>query len=97
MRADEERSILAALEPSQRRFHTDLRPIVRFLVATGLRLGEACNLRWSDVDWKAEVVTLWKTKAGKTPHVPLSAETLGLLRALGAGDAYVFAWPDGRP
>ena len=98
MTPDEERAILAVLEPSQRRFHTDLRPIVRFLTATGLRLDEACNLRWSDVDWSAGVATLRKTKAQKTQHIPLSAEAAAILRALGpaGGDALLFCWPDGR-
>jgi len=99
MTAEEETAILAALEPSERRFHTDLRPMVRLLLATGLRSGEACSLRWDDVDWRAEVVTLRKTKAQKTQHVPLSADALGVLRAIGpaSADAHVFAWPDGRP
>ncbi len=99
MSAEEERAILTALDASQRRFHTDMRPLVRFLTETGLRLGEACNLCGSDVDWTAEVVTLRKTKAGKVQHVPLSPEAAGILHALGPrdGNAYVFAWSDGRP
>jgi integrase len=98
MSPEEEKAILAALEPSQRRFHTDLRPIVRFLTATGLRLDEACNLRWSDIDWTAGVATLRKTKAQKTQHIPLSSDAVAILRALGpaGGDAFVFSWPDGR-
>ena len=73
---------------------------MRFLVATGLRAGEACNLLWPDVDWKAEVVTLRKTKAGKVQHVPLSAEAVAILRALAPepqGDGNVFGWPDRSP
>jgi hypothetical protein len=60
---------------------------------------ESCNRRWADVDWRAEVATLTKTKAGKVQHAPLSAEAVALLRALGpgSGDGYVFAWPDGHP
>lgn len=95
---DEEKALLAALDPGERRFHTDLRPLVRFLLETGLRAGEACNLRWADVDWLAEVATLTKTKAKKVQHAPLSAEAVAILRALGPqGDGNVFAWPDGRP
>jgi len=55
-------------------------------------------LRWADVDWRAEVVTLRKTKAGKMQHAPLSAVAVAILRTLGPqGDGYVFGWPDGRP
>ncbi len=86
------------LDPKERRFHTDPRPMVRFLIETGLRAGEAVNLRWPDVDWRAEVVTLRQTKAGKVQHAPLSANAVAILRTLGTqGDGYVFAWPDGRP
>ena len=97
--AAEETAILAALAPERRRFHTDLRPMVRFLLETGLRLGEACGLKWGDIDFGAEVATLRKTKAGAVQHAPLSAEALEILRALGPGDGggFVFGWPDGRP
>jgi len=97
MTADEERAILAALDPAARRGGTDLRPMIRLLTETGLRLGEACGLRWSDVDWAASVTTLQETKAGEKQHIPLSAESLAILRGLGPGDGYVFHWPDGRP
>jgi integrase len=110
MTADEETAILTALDPTQqhtkagrqdRRYRTDLRPLVPFLVETGLRAGEVCNLRGRDIDWRAAVVTLRQTKAGKVQHVPLSVEAVAILRALGTldrdVDAYVFAWPDGRP
>jgi len=98
MTGEEEKAILTALEPSTRRFHTDLRPMVRLLTETGLRVGEACNLRRPDVDWTAGVATLRKTKAGKPQHVPLNAEALAILRALTPQDAdgHFFAWPDGR-
>ena len=71
---------------------------MRFLTLTGLRLGEACGLTWGDVDFRADVATLTKTKAGKVQHIPLSAEALGILRTLGPGDGdgFVFGWPDGR-
>jgi integrase len=108
MTADEKTAILTALDPTQHRtkagrqdgrYRTDLRPLVQFLVESGLRAGEACNLRWSDIDWTAEVVPLRKTKAGKAQHIPLSAEAVAILRAVGLrdADAYVFGWPDGRP
>jgi integrase len=107
MTVEEEKAILTALDPSQkrtksgrqdRRFRTDLRPLVRFLLDTGLRAGEACNLRWPDVDWRAEVVTLRETKAGKVQHASLSAEAVDILTdLLRADDGYVFAWADGRP
>ena len=52
------------------------------------------------MDWQAEVVTLPKTKAGKVQHVPLSAEAVAILRALGTRATVTptcSRWPDGRP
>lgn len=93
--AEEETKLLKALEP--RRRGADLRPLVRFVLETGLRLGEACALRWSDVDWSGGFATLQQTKAGERQHVPLSTEALAILRALGRGDGHIFAGKDGRP
>lgn len=91
----EETRLLAALEP--RRGGADLRPLVRLLLETGLRLGEVCGLRWSDVDWIGGFATLQQTKAGERQHVPLSAEALTILRGLGPGNGHIFARKDGRP
>ena len=67
MTADEEKAIQfrrrwahhsgTQSQVSDKRFRTDLRSLVRFLVETGLRAGEVCNLRWPDVDWQAGMVT----------------------------------------
>ncbi len=97
MTACEEKAVLKALDPARRRGTMDLRPLIRLLPETGLRLGEACNLRGADIDWRAEVATLRDTKAGVTQYVPLSAEALAILRALSPGGGYVFHWPDGQP
>ena len=48
--------------------------------STGLRLGEACNLELQDVDLKAAVLTIRRTKFGKTRLVPLHASTCQMLR-----------------
>ncbi len=95
--ADEEKALLTVLDPARRRGGADLRPMVRLLLETGLRLGEACALRWDDVDWTEGFLTLQETKAGEKQHVPLSAEGKAILEALGPRQGHIFAWPDGRP
>jgi integrase len=92
--AEEETKLLTALEP--RRRGADLRPLVRLILETGVRLGEVCALRWSDVDWTGGFATLQHTKAGEKQHVPLSAEALAILRGLGPGNGHIFGGRDGK-
>jgi integrase len=66
--------------------------MVRLLIETGLRAGEAVNLRWLDIDWSAGVAVLWETKAGVRQHATLNATALETLRALGPeADGHVIA------
>ncbi len=55
------------------------------LVYTGLRRGEACGLRWSDVDFDRRLITVRRsyesrTKSGKDRLVPVSAELVPILK-----------------
>lgn len=95
--SEEEARLLTALDLATRHGAADLRPLVRLILETGLRLGEACPLRWSDVDWTGGFATLQHTKAGEKQHAPLSAESLAILRAVGPGNGHIFAWTDGKP
>jgi len=47
---------------------------VRVLLQTGLRKSEFLGLRWKDVDLKAGVLTIPRSKHGETRHVPLTSE-----------------------
>ena len=54
------------------------------LAYTGLRRGEACGLRWADVDLKRHLITVrrsyqGRTKSGKDRLVPISAELVPIL------------------
>jgi integrase len=49
----------------------ELATLTILLVDTGLRLGEALRLGWSDI--QADNLTIWKTKGGKPKTVPLTA------------------------
>ena len=50
------------------------------LAVSGLRLGEALNLRPEDVDWSEGVLTIRGAKFGKTRLVPLHPSALAALR-----------------
>jgi len=45
--------------------------IFRFLVYTGLRIGEACSLQWKDVDFSRNVIIVEKSKNFRSRTVPI--------------------------
>jgi integrase/recombinase XerD len=49
------------------------------LAVTGLRLGEALNLRSDDVDWSEEMLTIRGAKFAKSRLVPLHSSTCNVL------------------
>lgn len=54
-------------------------PIIRFAVATGLRLEEQCSLTWKHVDMKARSVHVTGTKSGTDRVIPLNDEAMFVL------------------
>ena len=82
---DIERLLAATLEMPCRYAHCKLRPwtyycLFGLLSVSGLRLGEARNLKLSDIDFDAAVLTIRGTKFGKTRLVPMHASTCTVLR-----------------
>ena len=49
------------------------------LAVTGLRLGEALNLRTEDMDWSEGILTIRRAKFGKSRLVPLHTSTCKIL------------------
>ncbi|MFC8503815.1 tyrosine recombinase XerC [Pedococcus sp. NPDC057267] len=52
---------LAMLDASADARHKDLPELARFILATGLRLGEALGVRWSDVDLDRGILSVERT------------------------------------
>lgn len=75
----EESGLLAACEASNARM---LAPVVRFALATGMRMGEILALEWRYVDMAQRVATLPDTKAGDARQVPLSTAAIAAISAL---------------
>jgi integrase len=77
----------------------DYADIVRLLILTGLRRGEVADLRWSEIDLEAALLTLpgERTKTRETHTVPLSAQALAILKAhkRTEGRDLVFGFGDG--
>lgn len=52
---------------------------VTVLLHTGFRRSELLGLRWKDVDFKAGVLTIPKSKNGETRHVPMTTTVRAIL------------------
>lgn len=66
----------------------------KFLLNTGLRSGELCNLTWEDVDMETGLIKI-QPKAGWTPksysrEFYLNKTSQNLLKSIGQSDGYVF-------
>jgi integrase len=71
-----------------------------FSIHTGLRAGEQFGLDWSQVSLTRKTVTLHRTKAGRTRHVPLNQIALDALKAIkpsGVLSGPVFLNTEGQP
>jgi integrase len=55
--------------------------IFGLLWSTGMRVGEVLRLERSDVSFAEERLTVWRTKFGKSRHVPISPSALAALAA----------------
>jgi integrase/recombinase XerC len=89
LKADELSSLLDAPpalvddDPPRVRLRDDA--VLELLYGSGLRIGELCNLRPSDVDLRGGSVTVWG-KGGKQRVVPITPPAADALRALLATD-----------
>lgn len=71
----DERSIEETIEAA----YGNIKPLARFLRATGMRLDEAANLRWGQIDLERGSATLSDTKSRKTRAVMLDEIALSVL------------------
>lgn len=76
-----------------------LKPLLRFLVCTGCRLGEALALEWRSVDLAGRRVTLWEgeTKSGRRRVIDLVPAAEAALRGLDHRVGRVFLTQRKRP
>jgi integrase len=70
---DEETALLEALATQEDRER------LLVLVNTGLRKSEFLGLRWQDLDFRAGVLTIPRSKNGETRHIPMNATVRGIL------------------
>ena len=67
------------------------RPLFMMAVWTGLREGDICTLKWSDVDLESRLITRETRKTGAEVQIPISKPLFSLLTATPRTDSeYVF-------
>jgi integrase len=74
--------------------------VVRLLILTGARFGEATGLEWRELNLEAQAWTLPgdRTKNGRQHTIPLSARAVEILRsAPRIGETYVFTFTGDKP
>jgi integrase len=73
--------IREAARPSSRA--PEMAAVITLAALTGMRRGELCGLRWSDVDWRGSAVTvrqsIWQTSDGIGTKTPKTHQTRRLL------------------
>jgi integrase len=75
----------------------DLRRLILVALRTGARRGEILNMRWADVDFVTNQITLPKTKNGKKRYIPLHGDVAELLSKMPRTGDYVFQDNNGKP
>ena len=58
-----------------------LRQVITVLINTGMRRGELQNLKWSDLDFDRNLITLRRTKNGEVRYIPMNEVTKHVLLA----------------
>jgi integrase len=96
----EEREHSAMPDLKDLAFVDHLKPMVIVSLYTGIRQGSLFKLRWSDIDFQGEILTVppESAKGGKIIHIPMNERVVKTLRAWreqtkGSGEGLVFPSP----
>lgn len=79
---EEEERLLAACPDGFSVRLTSLRHAIVIALATGMRRGEIYGLRWHQIDYQRNVITIEQTKTNKPRVIPISAPLLAMIEAL---------------
>jgi integrase len=91
---DEAATLLAALYARS----DQLGRISELSLLTGLRLGEVFGLKWADIDYVHNVMTVMNSKNGETRHIHITGRVRELLESIPTGtpDEFVFKASNGK-
>lgn len=84
LKSDEEERLLTAARSDENPY---IEPVILLALHTAMRRGEILSLQWRHIDFEARTALLPDTKNGRSRKVPLSAQTIQVLRSLPRDDS----------
>ncbi|WP_224982698.1 tyrosine-type recombinase/integrase [Geomonas agri] len=73
---DEEQKVIELLQGAEqqgkRAYYTDAADMVEVLVGTGLRLSELLNLKYEDVSYTSNLISIWINKGDRPRSIPMT-------------------------
>lgn len=80
---EEERSIKLLRETthcSRRSFYYEIADLVEVLLDTGCRLSEMLNLRYDDVNYETNLISIWVNKGDRPRSIPMTTRVRSILK-----------------
>lgn len=72
---------LRKTEHGERRYYfTEVADLVEVLVDTGMRVGEALNLKYEDIDFENNLLTIWINKGDRPRSIPMTRRVSSVLQ-----------------
>ncbi|QWV94893.1 site-specific integrase [Geomonas oryzisoli] len=71
---------------TKRSYYPEAADLVEVLVDTGCRLSEILNLKYEDINWDNNLISIWINKGDKPRSIPMTKKVRGILLARQAGD-----------
>lgn len=75
-------SLLRDTDHNKKRSHyPEVADLIEVLVDTGCRLSEILNLKYEDINWDTNLITIWINKGDKPRSIPMTKRVRGILLA----------------
>lgn len=87
---DEEKKVIDLLKNTQhskrRYYYPEVGELVEVLLDTGMRLSEALNLRYEDIDYDHNLLTIWINKGDRPRSIPMTKRVSRIFKAKQEGN-----------
>ncbi|WP_243375522.1 site-specific integrase [Geotalea sp. SG265] len=74
------------IHPPKRAYFKEIADLAEVLVDTGMRLSEAINLNYLDVNFRTNLISIWFNKGDRPRSVPMTSRVKAILKARKAGN-----------